>query len=86
MPAAFDLEDLIKLGEENKACPYYAAKSMASAAHIVFCPYNYLIEPTIRNSVSNTYIPLTLYPRRSSEASKIFLRDFLPKSLLSRTK
>ncbi|CAH0758757.1 unnamed protein product [Diatraea saccharalis] len=51
LPPAFDLEDLVLIGKEKKSCPYYAARSMASAAHIVFCPYNYLIEPTIRNSM-----------------------------------
>ncbi|CAG5047700.1 unnamed protein product [Parnassius apollo] len=51
LPPAFDLDELVAAGEEMGACPYFAARSMASSAHIVFCPYNYLIEPSIRNSV-----------------------------------
>lgn len=52
LPPAFDLEDLVKTGENLIACPYYAARAMAMSAQIVFCPYNYLIEPGIRASVS----------------------------------
>ncbi|XP_050679704.1 Fanconi anemia group J protein homolog isoform X2 [Leptidea sinapis] len=51
LPHAFDLEELVRVGEEIRACPYYAAREMANAAHIVFCPYNYLIEPGIRSSM-----------------------------------
>ncbi|XP_038212814.1 Fanconi anemia group J protein homolog isoform X2 [Zerene cesonia] len=47
----FDLEDLVMAGEQLKACPYYAARELANAANIVFCPYNYLIEPSIRESM-----------------------------------
>ncbi|XP_021189441.3 Fanconi anemia group J protein homolog isoform X1 [Helicoverpa armigera] len=52
MPAAFDLEDLVEIGREREACPYYGARAMAKTSHIVFCPYNYLIDPSIRNSMS----------------------------------
>ncbi|CAH1640994.1 unnamed protein product [Spodoptera littoralis] len=52
MPAAFDLEDLVEIGREKEACPYYGARAMAKTAHIVFCPYNYLIDPSIRSSLS----------------------------------
>ncbi|XP_059049818.1 Fanconi anemia group J protein homolog [Achroia grisella] len=51
LPPAFDLEDLVDAGHEKIACPYYAARQMANIAHIVFCPYNYLIEPSIRSSM-----------------------------------
>ncbi|KAF9417372.1 hypothetical protein HW555_005469 [Spodoptera exigua] len=52
MPAAFDLEDLVEIGREKEACPYYGARAMAKTSHIVFCPYNYLIDPSIRSSLS----------------------------------
>ncbi|KAJ2940175.1 hypothetical protein O0L34_g11739 [Tuta absoluta] len=52
LPPAFDLEDLVTKGQEILACPYYAARNMAQEAQIVFCPYNYLIEPGIRNSMN----------------------------------
>lgn len=51
LPDAFDLEELVAVGESLVACPYYAARSMAAAAQIVFCPYNYLIEPGIRSNM-----------------------------------
>lgn len=51
LPDAFDLEDLVSAGERLHACPYYGARSMAAAANIVFCPYNYLIDPSIRSSL-----------------------------------
>ncbi|XP_037872106.1 fancJ-like protein isoform X3 [Bombyx mori] len=48
LPPAFDIEDLVEAGAKLKACPYFAAKSMAAKAKIIFCPYNYLINPFIR--------------------------------------
>ncbi|KAG0244286.1 Fanconi anemia group J protein [Mortierella sp. GBA43] len=30
-----------------KACPYFASRSLAEQAELVFCPYNYLIDPHI---------------------------------------
>ncbi|XP_028169012.1 Fanconi anemia group J protein homolog [Ostrinia furnacalis] len=51
LPPAFDLEELVEAGKENSSCPYFAARAMAASAHIVFCPYNYLIEPSIRSSM-----------------------------------
>lgn len=47
-----DIEDLVKAGRRRTACPYYAARTLAENADIVFCPYNYLIDPQIRKSVS----------------------------------
>ncbi|XP_026333759.1 Fanconi anemia group J protein-like isoform X2 [Hyposmocoma kahamanoa] len=51
LPPAFDLEDLVSVGQEIKACPFYGARQMMQNANIVFCPYNYLIEPSIRSSM-----------------------------------
>lgn len=31
-------------------CPYYASKDRASAADIIFMPYNYLIDEKIREN------------------------------------
>lgn len=47
---AWDLEDLVKVGKRKGACPYFAARELASSASIVFCPYNYLVDPLIRSS------------------------------------
>jgi len=45
---AWDVEDLVTLGGQIKACPYYAARELMKEADIIFCPYNYLIDPKIR--------------------------------------
>ncbi|XP_050210814.1 uncharacterized protein LOC126661090 [Mercurialis annua] len=46
-----DIEDLVKVGKAVKGCSYYAARSMADEAQLVFCPYNYLINPVIRGAM-----------------------------------
>ena len=46
----FDIEDLVKLGKKEAGCPYYAARILAEDADIVFMPYNYLIDPLIRET------------------------------------
>ena len=51
----FDIEDLAKMGKKHSGCPYYAARILAVDADIVFMPYNYLIDPLIRESC---YLPL----------------------------
>ncbi|CAB3245725.1 unnamed protein product [Arctia plantaginis] len=48
MPDTFDLEELIQIGHRKHACPYYGAREMAKTADIIFCPYNYLIDPSIK--------------------------------------
>lgn len=47
----WDIEDLVRLGRRLRSCPYYATRSLMENAHIVFCPYNYLIDPRIRASM-----------------------------------
>ncbi|XVE94397.1 hypothetical protein REPUB_Repub02eG0005200 [Reevesia pubescens] len=46
-----DIEDLIKVGQVVKGCAYYAARSMADDAQLVFCPYSYIINPVIRGAM-----------------------------------
>jgi Fanconi anemia group J protein len=48
----WDIEDLVSLGKKVAACPYYGARSLMANAEIIFCPYNYIIDPSIRESVS----------------------------------
>ncbi|EYU43539.1 hypothetical protein MIMGU_mgv1a020299mg, partial [Erythranthe guttata] len=43
-----DIEDLVKVGQVVKGCSYFAARSMAQESELVFCPYNYIINPVIR--------------------------------------
>ncbi|XP_022098655.1 Fanconi anemia group J protein homolog isoform X2 [Acanthaster planci] len=45
---AWDIEELVSLGKKIKACPYFAVRSLKDEADIVFCPYNYLVDPMIR--------------------------------------
>ncbi|EEF52880.1 brca1 interacting protein helicase 1 brip1, putative [Ricinus communis] len=46
-----DIEDLVKVGKVVRGCSYYAARSMADDAQLVFCPYNYVINPVIRGAM-----------------------------------
>ncbi|XP_056164898.1 uncharacterized protein LOC115666787 isoform X2 [Syzygium oleosum] len=48
---AHDIEDLVKIGQVVKGCSYYAARSMADYAQLVFCPYNYIINPVVRGAM-----------------------------------
>ncbi|XP_039938680.2 Fanconi anemia group J protein isoform X1 [Hirundo rustica] len=48
---AWDIEDLVGLGRKLRACPYFAARELMVGADIVFCPYNYLLDPQIRDSM-----------------------------------
>lgn len=41
----WDIEDIVKVGKKVKGCPYYASRKIYEGAEIVFCPYNYIIDP-----------------------------------------
>lgn len=49
---AWDIEDLVALGRRLRSCSYFAARELLQDAIIIFCPYNYLLDPVIRESVS----------------------------------
>ncbi|XP_004591250.2 Fanconi anemia group J protein [Ochotona princeps] len=51
MCKAWEIEDLVSLGKKLKACPYYTARELVEGADIVFCPYNYLLDAQIRESM-----------------------------------
>lgn len=53
LQAAWDIEDLVTLGKRIRSCSYYAARELMQDAWIIFCPYNYLLDPMIRESVSS---------------------------------
>lgn len=38
-------------GRRVVGCPYFAARALAETAEVVFCPYNYIVDPVIRESV-----------------------------------
>uniref|UniRef100_A0A7N9AUS7 DNA 5'-3' helicase n=1 Tax=Mastacembelus armatus TaxID=205130 RepID=A0A7N9AUS7_9TELE len=48
---AWDVEDLVTLGKRLRSCSYYAARELMQGASIIFCPYNYLLDPMIRESM-----------------------------------
>uniref|UniRef100_A0A8D9B5R9 DNA 5'-3' helicase n=1 Tax=Cacopsylla melanoneura TaxID=428564 RepID=A0A8D9B5R9_9HEMI len=49
--AVWDIEELVTIGEKHSSCPYYVARELVNTADIVFCPYNYVIDPLIRKSL-----------------------------------
>lgn len=50
--SVYDIEDLIKFGNEHKACPYYIAKAKTDFnTQLVFMPYNYILDPSIRKTL-----------------------------------
>lgn len=49
---AWDVEDLVTVAKRLRSCSYYAARELMQGASIIFCPYNYLLDPMIRESVS----------------------------------
>ncbi|KAH9260632.1 hypothetical protein BASA81_001099 [Batrachochytrium salamandrivorans] len=48
-----DLEDLVARGKKEISCPFFAAKRSVADAHIVFLPYNYLMDPSIRAGLAD---------------------------------
>uniref|UniRef100_A0A4W3J9H9 DNA 5'-3' helicase n=1 Tax=Callorhinchus milii TaxID=7868 RepID=A0A4W3J9H9_CALMI len=48
---AWDIEELLRVGKKIRACAYFAARELMQDADIVFCPYNYLLDPQIRASM-----------------------------------
>ncbi|XP_028429071.1 Fanconi anemia group J protein isoform X2 [Perca flavescens] len=48
---AWDIEDIVALGKRLRSCSYYAARELMQDALIIFCPYNYLLDPMIRESM-----------------------------------
>lgn len=45
-----DIEDLGSIGREHGCCPYFFAKKKSVQSDIIFVPYSYLIDPTIRDA------------------------------------
>ena len=64
---AWDLEDLVKVGKKVKACLYYAVRELKTSAQIIFCPYNYLVDPGIRKAMEiNLKIKLLFWMRHTT--------------------
>ncbi|KAG1691372.1 hypothetical protein DVH05_027034 [Phytophthora capsici] len=54
VPPVWDIEDLVKLAQKHRECAYFHAREALDHANIVFAPYNYLLDPTIREAVGIT--------------------------------
>jgi len=46
-----DIEDLGKMGKESCVCPYFLSRDAAESADIILLPYNYLLDPGIREGL-----------------------------------
>ncbi|TMW57821.1 hypothetical protein Poli38472_014424 [Pythium oligandrum] len=51
-PPVWDLEDIVALAKKHRECAFFHSRDALAEANIVFCPYNYLLDPTIRQSVN----------------------------------
>ena len=45
-----DIEDLVLYGTQKSACPYYLTRENVSEADIIFMPYNYVLDPQMRQA------------------------------------
>lgn len=48
--SVMDIEDLVKLADNYRACAYYMARESIESSELVFVPYNYLIDPQTRKT------------------------------------
>lgn len=53
-PPVWDIEDMLALAKRHRECAYFRARDALDHANIVFCPYNYLLDPSIREAVGIT--------------------------------
>ena len=47
-----DIEELHAFGKSNHVCPYYLSRQRANA-DIFFMPYNYLVDPNVRQTLTD---------------------------------
>ena len=45
------MEDIITVGKRHTLCQYYWSVQLAEDVDIIFCPYNYILDPRIRGAV-----------------------------------
>lgn len=50
-PPVWDIEDMLALAKRHRECAYFRARDALDHANLVFCPYNYLLDPAIREAV-----------------------------------
>lgn len=42
----------MKAGKKQRGCPYYAARLGVETAELIFCPYSYIMDPTVRRAMA----------------------------------
>lgn len=48
--SVMDIEDLVQLADNFRACAYYMARESLETSDFIFVPYNYLIDPHTRKT------------------------------------
>lgn len=48
-----DIEDLVKIGRSGGGCPFYISKELQTDAELVILPYNYMVDPKIRKTMTS---------------------------------
>ncbi|KAK7481564.1 hypothetical protein BaRGS_00027213, partial [Batillaria attramentaria] len=51
LSSAWDLEDMVTLMRKKKTCPYFLTRGLKDQSDLIICPYNYLVDPLIRDSM-----------------------------------
>jgi Rad3-related DNA helicase len=46
-----DIEDLFEKGKNSQICPFYLGRDLLKPAHVVFLPYNYLLNDGFLDTV-----------------------------------
>ncbi|OHT12535.1 brca1 interacting protein C-terminal helicase 1 brip1 [Tritrichomonas foetus] len=47
----FEIEDMLEYGKKNMRCAYHMSLVILSKADLVFCPYNYVLDPKIKGQL-----------------------------------
>ena len=46
-----DIEELFKIGSKSSFCPYFFQRYKKDSSDIIFLPYNYIFEPSIKKKL-----------------------------------
>mmetsp|Transcript_3070 Transcript_3070/g.5947 ORF Transcript_3070/g.5947 Transcript_3070/m.5947 type:complete len:1151 (-) Transcript_3070:11-3463(-) len=55
----WDIEDAAAFGSESCACPYYLAHALSRHAELIFTPYSYVLDPSIRRAAGASAMELS---------------------------
>ena len=45
------VEELVDFGKKNTVCPYFLARASSKVSQVIFCPFDYLVSPGIRDAM-----------------------------------